>query len=149
MIPALGSILYKGVLFSVTSQPGWKDARWLGGYVSNSTILLGCSILLVLAAALGQREAAVALRMALLGLLLLDVMLFILLYRAIAVTFKQRYGSNGRTFFWLGVVAMGWIVPFLLLLQGEIVELLPAIFFLVGALVVRLWFVLLPRSANA
>ena len=27
VIPALGGILYKGVLFSVTSQPGWKDAR--------------------------------------------------------------------------------------------------------------------------
>ena len=76
--PALGAILYKGVLFSVTSQPGWRDARWLGGYMSNSAILLGCSLLLALAAVLGAgRGAAATLRAALLGLLLLDILLFI------------------------------------------------------------------------
>ncbi len=88
VIPAVGSILYKGVLFSVTSQPGWQDARWLGGYTSNSAILLGCSLLLVLAAFAGQGEAAAVLRAALLGLLLLDVLFFFLFYRGIARVFR-------------------------------------------------------------
>lgn len=145
VIPAVGSILYKGVLFSVTSQPGWQDARWLGGYTSNSAILLGCSLLLTLAAVAGQGEAAAVLRAALLGLLLLDVVLFLLFYRGIAGEFRQRYGENGSLFFWLGVVAFGWIIPFLLLLQGEIVEMLPLVFFLVGALTVRIGLVFLPR----
>lgn len=145
VIPAVGSILYKGVLFSVTSQPGWQDARWLGGYISNSAILLGCSLLLALAAVAGQGEAAAVLRAALLGLLLLDVVFFFLFYRGIAKVFRQRYGENGRLFFWLSVVALGWIVPFLLLLQGEIVEMVPAVFLLVGALAVRIGFVYLPR----
>ncbi|MFN8465503.1 MAG: NrfD/PsrC family molybdoenzyme membrane anchor subunit [Caldilineaceae bacterium] len=148
VIPALGAILYKGVLFSVTSQPGWRDARWFGSYISNSAILLGCSLLLALAAVLGATGAAANLRAALLGLLLLDILLFVPLYRAIAPTFKQRYGENGRLFFWLGVAALGWIIPFLLLLQGEIVEMLPAVFFLLAAVVVRIWFVLLPRGAH-
>jgi Ni/Fe-hydrogenase subunit HybB-like protein len=148
VVPAVGAIMYKGVLFSVTSQPGWHDARWLGGYISNSAVLLGCSLLLALAAVLGAAGAAANLRAALLGLLLLDILLFIPLYRAIAPTFKQRFGENGRLFFWLGVAALGWIIPFLLLLQGEIVEMLPAVFFLLGALVVRIWFVLLPRGAD-
>ena len=30
---AFGSAAYKGVLFSTTAQPGWKDARWLGAYL--------------------------------------------------------------------------------------------------------------------
>ena len=40
LLPALGSAVYKGVLFSTTSQPGWKDARWLGGYHANSAVVL-------------------------------------------------------------------------------------------------------------
>src|ERR1700733_1423786 len=36
LLPALGSMVYKGVLFSTSSQPAWKDARWLGGYLVNS-----------------------------------------------------------------------------------------------------------------
>jgi hypothetical protein len=138
VIPAVGAILYKGVLFSVTSQPGWQEARWLGGYTSNSAILLGSSLLLALAAVAGQGEAADVLRAALLGLLLLDVVFFLLFYRGIAQAFRQRYGENGKLFFWLGVVAFGWILPFLLLVQGEIVEMLPVAFLLVGALTVRI-----------
>jgi Ni/Fe-hydrogenase subunit HybB-like protein len=149
VIPAVGAILYKGVLFSVTAQPGWRAARWLGGYIANSAILLGCSILLALAAVLGQGGAASILHAALLGLILLDFLLFILLYRGVAATFKQRFDANGQMFFWLGVIALGWIVPFLLLVQGEIVELLPVLFFLLGAIVVRIWFVLLPQNARA
>src|ERR1700734_2286817 len=33
MLPALGSAPYKGVLLSTNAQPGWKDARWMGGYL--------------------------------------------------------------------------------------------------------------------
>ena len=150
VIPAVGSILYKGVLFSVTSQPGWQDARWLGGYISNSAILLGCSILLALAAVTRPRRGGSdAARRAARPAPARHRVVYSSLSRHCRRTFKQRYGANGRMFFWLGVVALGWIVPFLLLVQGEIVELLPAVFFLVGALAVRIWFVLLPRSANA
>src|SRR5947209_12068585 len=44
--PAVGVALYKGVLFSTTAQPGWKDMRWLGGYLANSAVLLGTAGLL-------------------------------------------------------------------------------------------------------
>ena len=30
VLPAFGAAAYKGVLFSTTAQPGWRDARWLG-----------------------------------------------------------------------------------------------------------------------
>ena len=46
---AFGSAAYKGVLFSTTSQPGWKDARWFGAYLVNSALLLGAGQLLVIA----------------------------------------------------------------------------------------------------
>jgi hypothetical protein len=148
VIPALGSILYKGVLFSVTAQPGWRDARWLGGYVCNSAVLLGSAVLLFLAAAHGAVAAAASLRPALFALLVVDVLLFLLLYRGIAPAFRLRYGGTGRTFFWLGVAAFGWIAPLLLLLQGEIVEMLPVVFLVLGGLVARLGIVLLPLQRS-
>ena len=53
LVPALGSAVYKGVLLSTNAQPGWRDARWLGGYLSNSALVLGCAEMLVLAALMG------------------------------------------------------------------------------------------------
>src|SRR5271154_788114 len=38
-----GSAAYKGVLLSTNAQPGWKDARWMGGYLTNSALLMGCA----------------------------------------------------------------------------------------------------------
>jgi len=48
LLPALGSAAYKGVLLSTNAQPGWKDARWMGGYLTNSALLMGCAEQLVL-----------------------------------------------------------------------------------------------------
>src|ERR1700722_1193676 len=39
LLPGFASAAYKGVLLSTNVQPGWKDARWLGGYLTNSAIL--------------------------------------------------------------------------------------------------------------
>jgi hypothetical protein len=57
LFPALGVATYKGVLFSTTAQPGWKDARWLGGYVTLSAIVLGCAELLLLSLVMAQEPA--------------------------------------------------------------------------------------------
>src|SRR5438445_12321276 len=70
---AFGAAAYKGVLFSTTAQPGWKDARWLGGYLTNSALLLGSGELLALAILMGQMTAVAVLRPALVLLLLLNV----------------------------------------------------------------------------
>jgi hypothetical protein len=69
LAPALAAAVYKGVLFSTSAQPGWRDARWLGGYLASAAVLLGCAELLLLAVVGGQERAVVVLRPAL-GLLL-------------------------------------------------------------------------------
>jgi Ni/Fe-hydrogenase subunit HybB-like protein len=145
VIPALGSILYKGVLFSTTSQAPWQDARWLGGYFSNSALLLGSALLLAGAALLGLAPVVAALRPALFGLLLLDSILFFLLYRGLSQAIHARYESDILAYFWLSVIAFGWVAPVLLLLQGFVAATLPLPFLLLAALIVRLLFVLLPR----
>src|SRR5919106_115551 len=65
LLPALGSAVYKGVLLSTNAQPGWKDARWLGGYLTSSALMLGCAEMLVLSILMGHASAAAMLRPAL------------------------------------------------------------------------------------
>ena len=69
LLPAFGSAAYKGVLLSTNSQPGWKDARWLGGYLTNSALMLGTAELLVLSVLVGEEPAAAVLRVALVAML--------------------------------------------------------------------------------
>ncbi len=73
LLPAFGSAAYKGVLLSTNAQPGWKDARWLGGYLTNSALLIGCGELLVLSALMKQTQATAILRTAFIVLLVLNV----------------------------------------------------------------------------
>src|SRR6516225_6128861 len=68
-----GSALYKGVLLSTNAQPGWRDARWLGGYLANSALMLGCAQMLALSVLLGQASATALLRPALVLLLALNL----------------------------------------------------------------------------
>ncbi|MBV8312486.1 MAG: polysulfide reductase NrfD, partial [Planctomycetaceae bacterium] len=72
-LPAFGSLAYKGVLFSTSSQPGWKDARWLGGWMANSALTLGCAELLAVSVLTGHPRAAAALRTVAAVLLLLNL----------------------------------------------------------------------------
>lgn len=69
LTPALGSLVYKGVLFSTSSQPVWKDARWLGAYLASAAVVLGGATLLALAVLTGREQAVTMLRPAL-GLLI-------------------------------------------------------------------------------
>jgi hypothetical protein len=73
LLPALGSAVYKGVLLSTNAQPGWKDARWLGGYLTNSALMLGSAEMLVLSILMGHARAAAMLRPALELLLVLNL----------------------------------------------------------------------------
>jgi formate-dependent nitrite reductase membrane component NrfD len=40
LLPAIGSAVYKGLLISTNSQPRWRQARWLGGYLTSAAPLL-------------------------------------------------------------------------------------------------------------
>jgi Ni/Fe-hydrogenase subunit HybB-like protein len=64
LLPAFGSAAYKGVLLSTNAQPGWKDARWMGAYLSNSALLMGCAELLLLSAVMGRTQATAILHTA-------------------------------------------------------------------------------------
>src|ERR1700744_1648999 len=80
LLPGFASAAYKGVLLSTNAQPGWKDARWMGGYLTNSALLMGCAELLVLSALKGQTQATAILRTAVIVLLVINVIPLSLLF---------------------------------------------------------------------
>lgn len=137
LVPALAAAMYKGVLISTTAQPGWRDARWLGGYLATSAVLLGCAQLLVLSLILAQPAATSALRTATLGLLVVNGVGLALVVRD--VRSLARAGAVAGT---LGVVAP---LP-LLWISGPALLTVAAGLILVGAYVVRSTLVHLPHE---
>src|SRR5947209_4626770 len=139
LLPALGSAAYKGVLLSTSAQPGWRDARWLGGYLTSAALLVGCAEMLVLAVILGQARAATLLRAALVLLLVLNLVPLGLLVRNLHPTLSRVYtpGQLGR----LGAlcVGVGTLVPLALLLSGGgLLHVLAAVLcLLLGSLALR------------
>jgi hypothetical protein len=146
LLPALGSALYKGVLFSTSSQPGWKDARWLGAYLTTSAILLGAAGLLTIAIVMGQEKATATLRVAVALLLLLNTLsLGLLVYDFQTVLKAPEMRTNqGRL---QAIVLGGGIVgPLALVLIGmPAIILLAVLLLLVSALVIRMEIVRMPH----
>jgi Ni/Fe-hydrogenase subunit HybB-like protein len=114
---ALGSAAYKGVLFSTTSQPGWKDARWLGGYLTNSAVAIGGAEMLAIATPLGNNAAA-ALHPAVVALLAINLVFLVLVAAELRPAMLAVEGG-GRLAMVAGLGAVGGIVlPILLVLAG-------------------------------
>jgi hypothetical protein len=150
LLPALGSALYKGVLLSTNAQPGWRDARWLGGYLTNSALLLGCAEMLVLAAPLGQEGAVAVLRPAVVLLLALNLIPLCLLAHNFRPTLSRVY--TRRQLVCLAAVGIGGgtLVPLALLLAvGSLLPVLAAaLFLLLGSLAWRFVIVHLPHMVS-
>src|SRR6202789_2750759 len=103
LLPGFGAAAYKGVLLSTNAQPGWKDARWMGGYLTNSALLMGCGELLVLSALMGQPQATAILRIAFIVLLVLNLIPLGLLFANLQPTHVRLY-TRGQQ--WLVGVLM-------------------------------------------
>src|SRR5256714_15419586 len=119
LLPALGSAVYKGVLLSTNAQPGWRDARWMGGYLTNSALLLGCAEMLVLSIVMGQERAAALLRPTLELLLLLNLVGLGLLLVDVRAALPRAY--TPRALVRLGALGPGggFLVPLCLLIVGS------------------------------
>jgi hypothetical protein len=148
LLPALGSAAYKGVLLSTNAQPGWKDARWMGGYLTNSALLMGCGELLVLSALMGQPKATAILRTAFIVLLVLNVIPLGLLFANLRPTHARLYTREQQ---WrVGVlIAAGTLIPLgLMLLKGDLPFILVAVTFLLSeSWVIRFVYVKIPHTS--
>ena len=143
---ALGAAVYKGVLFSTTAQPGWRDARWLGSYLANSALVLGAAELLFLAIAKGQPEAVSLLRHALMFLLVLNLVVLGLVLADVRAALARARGTRLLAATAAVVFLAGLLAPLGLLALGTSVPMVGAVVLIVvGALVVRSEIVLLPH----
>ncbi len=147
---ALASSAYKGVLFSTTAQPAWRDGRWLGAYLTTASLMLGAGQLLFIALATGSEQGAALLRPALALLIVLNAVSLGLLIAEFWPTLARVPGR--ARYHILGVVATigATVLPLALLAaSGERVVLALAIgLLLLGALVWRYLLVWLPHSAS-
>jgi hypothetical protein len=150
LLPALGSAIYKGVLLSTNAQPGWRDARWLGGYLTNSALLLGCAEMLVLSALLGQERAVAVLRPALVLLLALNLIPLGLVAQNLRPALSRAYTPRQLARLAAVGVVVGTLAPLALLLAGgSLLPVLAAVLFLLlGSLALRFVIVRLPHMSS-
>lgn len=146
LVPAFGAAVYKGVLFSTTAQPGWSSARWLGGYLSSSALLLGAAELLLPAIVMGQTKAAAVLRLALMLLLLLNLLLLGLLLADLRGALSRAHGTGALAVTGAVVMLTGLLVPLGLVALGAPLPMAGAVvLIMIGAVVVRSEIVRLPH----
>ncbi|WP_165234427.1 NrfD/PsrC family molybdoenzyme membrane anchor subunit [Aquisphaera insulae] len=150
LLPAFGSVAYKGVLFSTSSQPGWKDARWLGGFMANSAALLGCVQILVLATLRGEERAAAAFRGVAVVLLPVSLIPTALVFREIRGTLARLYTRRQIDLVTALIVAGGTLAPWLILLlaDGAASTLIAASLVLLGSLAARARFLEIPHASQ-
>jgi hypothetical protein len=148
LLPGFMSAAYKGVLLSTNSQPGWKDARWMGGYLTNSALLMGCGELLVLSALMGQTQASAILRIAFLVLLVINVIPLGLLFADLRPAHARLYTSAQQ---WSvgAVIAAGTLIPLgLMLFNGGLLFLLVAVIVLLAqSWLIRSVYVKIPHTS--
>jgi len=118
VVPAFGSVAYKGVLFSTCSQPGWKDARWLGGFMANSALALGSAQLLALAVLTREARAAAALQTIVAVLVVLNLIPTGFVFLEIRETLARIYSDQQIYSALVFVVVTGTLAPVFLLLAG-------------------------------
>ena len=117
---AFGSAAYKGVLFSTTAQPGWKDARWLGAYLVNTAVTLGAAELLVIAALTGEPLAVDTLRLAVGLLIVLNLVALALLVGDLYPLLSRLYARREFGVAGLFVLLTGVVIPASSLLAGGV-----------------------------
>jgi Polysulphide reductase, NrfD len=150
LLPALGSAAYKGVLLSTNAQPGWRDARWLGGYLTNSALLLGCAGVLALSVLMGQESATAILRTALGLLLVLNMIPLGLLIANLRPVLARIYTREQLWHVGLLILGGGTLLPLALLLAGVSAPLLlgAGVLLLLGSLVIRYLLIKIPHAAG-
>lgn len=144
IVPAFGSAVYKGVLFSTTSQPVWKDARWLGAYLTTSAILLGAIQLLVISIVTSHEQAIKILRPPLEIVIVVNSILQHLLLADVRRGLERIYPKLMRGY--VALVAVGVAAPLILLIwNGTATDVMAVTLIVLAAVFVRFELVLAPH----
>jgi hypothetical protein len=149
LLPGFGAAAYKGVLLSTNAQPGWKDARWLGGYLTNSALLMGCAEFLVLSAVMGQAQSTAILRIAFIVLLLLNLIPLGLLFANLRPTHARLYTREQQWRVGVLIFSTGTLIPLgLTLFNGGLLFLFGSLILLLSvSWVIRFVYVKIPHTS--
>ena len=149
LLPGFGAAAYKGVLLSTNAQPGWKDARWLGGYLTNSALLIGCAELLALSALMGQTQATAILRIAFMVLLVLNVIPLGLLFRNLQPAHARLYTRDQQWRVGAILLAAGTLIPLgLTMLNSGLLFIFGSVaFLLLTSWLIRFVYVKIPHTS--
>lgn len=97
-------ICYKGVVFSCTSQPGVKNARWLTSFMVSDSLLMGCGLYMCFAVFLGAGMANAWLMVPFHILLVIRFGTFWLLWLDVAPRARRVHRSNAGIFIMVYIV---------------------------------------------
>ncbi len=150
LVPAFGSLAYKGVLFSTCSQPGWKDARWLGGWMASSALMLGSAELLAISVVTGHARAAAALRTVAAVLAILNLIPTAFVFLEIRQTLSRIYSDRQIYLALLLTLVGGTLLPVVLLLAGDAApwRLGGVLLIVLGGFAVRSLFIKIPHASH-
>jgi len=150
LVPAFGSVAYKGVLFSTCSQPGWKDARSLGGFMANSALTLGSAQLLALSVLTGDARAAAALSTVTAVLVVLNLIPTGFAFLETRETLTRIYSDQQIYRALVLTVVGGTLVPLVLLLaaDGAPCRLGAVLLIVLGGFAVRSLFLKIPHASH-
>lgn len=139
LAPACGVLVYKGVLFSCTSQPGLRDARWLSAHLASSGLALGAAAATWVAASLADARALAALRPVLALLVVVSAATLVPLWGNVRARARERYLDGVRGVLVAFVAGAGFAVPLVLLAVSPhaAAAFLAAVLVLVSGLVLR------------
>lgn len=93
LIAACVVICYKGVVFSCTSQPGLKKARWLTCWVASDALTMGMGLLIVLSLVFGQTAAVEALIIPFIALIVFRCFTYALVWMNIHERASKMYSK--------------------------------------------------------
>jgi hypothetical protein len=150
LVPAFGSVAYKGVLFSTCAQPGWKDARWLGGWMANSALMLGSAELLAVSILSGHVQAAAALGTVAAVLVVLNLIPTGFVFLEIHETLTRIYSDQQIYRALLLIFVGGTLLPVVLLLAGDgaPTRLAAALLIVLGGFAVRSLLLKIPHASH-
>jgi len=100
LLLAMPATLYKGAVFSVTSQPGWRDARWTAGYFAASSVLFGVAVLGTISG-FARTPAAHLMWRAVSPLVLLDTALLAAWSTGLSREMTRRMPRREIAWFWM------------------------------------------------
>lgn len=147
LIGAIVVICYKGVVFSCSSQPGVRDARWLTPFMVSDSLLMGLSLYALLALALASPNAGAMLVFPMLTLIIARCVTFALLWQDVKSRARIIYHSENTIIAWAVFIICG-ILPIALACFGLIGLFIAALLCIACGVLERYWLIGLARPRH-